>query len=147
MDIACSDLEISDDNCKQIYYCKSYLKVKWISDLMTAFGDQVADGIMQGYRMYQHCSSKREEITQDRPSSSTLKVQKKFLIKYLCNKDGKPYIHLAGQRIDPNICERLWPFYFSEKEGYLYRTFQKKWYSKETYTYDVYGMIDNDESR
>ena len=52
MDIACSDLEISDDNCKQIYYCKSYLKVKWISDLMTAFGDRLVDGMMQGYIMY-----------------------------------------------------------------------------------------------
>ena len=28
MDIACSDLEISDNDCKQIYYCKSYLQVK-----------------------------------------------------------------------------------------------------------------------
>ena len=147
MDIACSDPEISDNDCKQIYYCKSYLQVKWKSDLMTAFGDQLADGTWEGYRMYQHSSSKKEEISQDRPSSSTWKVWNKFLIKHLCNKDGKAYIPLAGWRVDPNTYERLWPFYFSEKEGYIYRSFRKKWYSKETYTYEVYSMIDDDETR
>ena len=71
MDIACRDTEINDNECKQIYYFKSYLQVKWKSDLMTAQGDRIADGIMQGYRLYQHSSSKREEITQDRPSAAT----------------------------------------------------------------------------
>lgn len=62
MDIAYNDLENSDNDYKQIYYCRSYLQVKLKSDLMTAFGDLLADKIMQGCRMYQHSSSKKEEI-------------------------------------------------------------------------------------
>ena len=71
MDIACQDLEISDDDCKKIYYCKSYLQTKWKSDLMTALGDTVMKGIMKGYRMYQQSSSKREEVVLERPNERT----------------------------------------------------------------------------
>ena len=78
MDIACRDTEINDNECKKIYYCKSYLQVKWKSDLMTAQDDRIADCIMQGYRMYQHSSSKREEITQDRPRLATWRIWKNF---------------------------------------------------------------------
>ena len=28
MDVACSDLDFSDGDCKKIYYCKTYLQVK-----------------------------------------------------------------------------------------------------------------------
>ena len=61
--------------------------------------------------------------------------------------DCKAYIPLAGWRVYPNKHERLYPFYFSEQQGYLYRSFRKRWYSNETCNYEVYGIIDNDESR
>lgn len=71
MDIACQDLKISDNDCKKIYYCKSYLQIKWKSDLMTALGDTLTEGNMKGYRMYQQSSSKREEVVQERPNERT----------------------------------------------------------------------------
>ena len=71
----------------------------------------------------------------------------KFLLKHVCNKKGEASTSLAGWKVDPSVYERLWSFYFSEKEGRLYRSFGKKWYSKESYIYEVYSMIDDDETR
>ena len=48
---------------------------------MNAFGNRIADGMMQGYRLYQHSSSKREEVTQERPGPATWKIWKKILDK------------------------------------------------------------------
>ena len=123
MDIACRDLEISANDYKKIYYCKIYLQIKWKSDLMTAYGDTVTKGIIQGYRIYQQSSSKREEVVQERPNVRTWAIWRKFLLKHICNKQRKAYIPLGTGNINPNKYERLWPFYFSEKQGYLYRGF------------------------
>ena len=114
---------------------------------MTAVGDTVMKGIVKGYRMHQQSSSKREEIVQERPNERTWAVWRKFLFKHICNKNRKAYTHLGCWNIDPNTYERLWPFYFSEKKGYLYRGFRKKWYSNESYTYEVYKRIDEDNTR
>lgn len=51
MDVACSDLEISDADCRKIYYCKSYLQVKWLSDLLSADKKFIPKGIFHGYQM------------------------------------------------------------------------------------------------
>ena len=41
MEVACSDPTIKDNDIKKIYFCKSYLQVKWISDQCTADGSNV----------------------------------------------------------------------------------------------------------
>ena len=38
-------------------------------------------------------------------------------------------------------------FTFQKKQGYLYGGFRTRWYSNETYNYEVYQYIDNDKSR
>ena len=68
MDVACSDLEFSDGECKKIYYCKTYLQVQWLSDLLTADAKIVPKGIFYGYRMITQSSSKVEEAVQERPN-------------------------------------------------------------------------------
>ena len=66
---------------------------------------------------------------------------------YVTSKERHTYIPLGSWNIDPNKYERLLPFYFSEKQGYLYSGFRAKWYSNETYNYEVYECIDNNELR
>ena len=51
MDVACSDIEFSDGDCKKIYYCKTYLQVKWLSDLLTTDAKILPKGIFCGHRM------------------------------------------------------------------------------------------------
>ena len=36
IDVACSDDDIPDRDIKYIYYCKSFLQVRWVSDLCKA---------------------------------------------------------------------------------------------------------------
>ena len=69
------------------------------------------------------------------------------MIKHICNKQRKLYKNLGCWNIDPNKSERIWPLYFSEKMEFIYRGFRKKWYSNETYIYEVYECIDDDETR
>ena len=46
----------------QIYYCKSYLNVKRISDLSTADGDLLLPSIAKGERSIRQCTSKLDNI-------------------------------------------------------------------------------------
>ena len=69
------------------------------------------------------------------------------MIKHICNKQRQVYKNLGCWNIDPNKSERLWPFYFSEKMECIYRGFRKKWYSDETYIYEVYECMDDNETR
>ena len=147
MDNSCRDLELSANDCKKIYFCKSYLQTKWKSDLMTAYGDTVMKEITQGYRMYQQSSSKREEVVQERPNERTWAIWRKFLLKHICNKQRKAYNPLGCWNVDPDKYERLWPFYFSAKTEHLYRGFRAKWHSNETYTYEIYECIDDNTTR
>jgi len=90
MDIVCSpttttemerdDLkQYTDAEIRQIYYCKSYLNVQRISDLCTADGVFILPTITKGERSIRQCTSKLEEIRQDRPSGNTWTIWRRFL--------------------------------------------------------------------
>jgi hypothetical protein len=68
-----------DTEIRQIYYCKSYLNVPWISDLCTADGDFVLPSIAKGERSIQQCASNLEGIRQERPSGTSWTIWRRFL--------------------------------------------------------------------
>ena len=47
-EVSCNDATIKDSDIKRIYYCKSYLQVKWISDLCMADVSEVLKSIKNG---------------------------------------------------------------------------------------------------
>jgi hypothetical protein len=73
----------TDAEINQIHYCKSYLQVKRISDLCTADGAFIIPSIAKGERSVRQCTSKLNEITQERPGDQSWTVWRKFL-KTLC---------------------------------------------------------------
>ena len=88
---------------RQIYYCKSYLKVQRISDLCTADGHFILPSIAKGERSIRQCTSKLNEIKQDQPGDQTWSVWRKFL-KTICkpNMNQEPSF---GPRTDPRFTE------------------------------------------
>jgi hypothetical protein len=94
MDVVCSSQSTTemdrrhlkhytDAEIRQLYYCKSYLKVKIISDLCTADGLFVLPLIMKGELSIRQCVSKLEDIRQERPDESKWSIWRKFL-KTIC---------------------------------------------------------------
>ena len=81
MDVICSDPDIKDRDCKKLYYCKTYLQVKWLSDLLTADAKELQKGIFHGQRMITQSSSKIEEAVQERPDDRTWAIWRRFLKK------------------------------------------------------------------
>jgi hypothetical protein len=90
MDVICSPrsameldrnhlIHYTDAEIRQLYYCKSYLKVKRISDLCTADGLFVLPSILKGELSIRQCVSKLEDIRQERPDESKWSVWRKFL--------------------------------------------------------------------
>jgi hypothetical protein len=90
MDVVCSPtttttmdrtklIQYTDAEIRQIYYCKSYLNVKRISDLCTVDGVFVLPSIAKGERSIRQCTSKLEEIRQERPGGNTWTIWRRFL--------------------------------------------------------------------
>ena len=141
MNVACSDLEFSNRECKKIYYCKTYLQVKWLSDLLTADAKILPKGIYYGYRMITQSSSKEEEAVQERPNERTWAIWRRFLKKHVCNNKREPSISLGGWLVDMNKLDRLWPFYYSDKYACLYKSYRAVWHSNDDYIYDGHNCI------
>jgi hypothetical protein len=103
MDVVCApltatELEVqylqyyTDAEIRQIYYCKSYLQVQRISDLCTADGVFVLPAIVKGERSIRQCTSKLEEIKQERPDGNSWAVWRKFL-STLCKNEMENTIY------------------------------------------------------
>jgi hypothetical protein len=54
--------QYTDAEIRQVYYCKSYLKVKRVSDLCTADGVFILPSILKGELSIRQCASKLEDI-------------------------------------------------------------------------------------
>ena len=78
----------NDAEIRQLYYCKSYLKVKRISDLCTADGEFVLPSILKGELSIRQCVSKLEDIRQERPGEISWSVWRKFL-RTICKHNKK----------------------------------------------------------
>jgi hypothetical protein len=78
----------TDAEIRQLYYCKSYLKVKRISDLCTADRVFILPSILKGELSIRQCASKLEDIRKERPSVTTWPIWRKFL-RTLCTQDKK----------------------------------------------------------
>jgi hypothetical protein len=99
MDIVCAPTTVleldrdflgqyTDAEIRQVYYCKSYLKVKRVSDLCTADGVFILPSILKGELSIRQCALKLEDIRQDRPSKNNWSMWRKFL-RTLCTQDKK----------------------------------------------------------
>ncbi|OEU17034.1 hypothetical protein FRACYDRAFT_239635 [Fragilariopsis cylindrus CCMP1102] len=69
----------TDAEIRQIYYCKSYLNVKRISDLCTADGAFILPSIAKGERSIRQSVSKLNEITQEQPGGTSWIIWRRFL--------------------------------------------------------------------
>ena len=67
MDLATSNDAFEDKEIKFIYYCKSFLQVRWVLDLCNADGTHILKTITKGQRSIVQSQSKYEEIIQERP--------------------------------------------------------------------------------
>jgi hypothetical protein len=90
MDVVCSPTTATELDTKQlrhytdaeirtIYYCKSYLQVKRLSDLCTADGIFVLPSIAKGERSIRQNVSRLNSIKQDRPGEPAWTLWRKFL--------------------------------------------------------------------
>jgi hypothetical protein len=57
-----SPIQYTDAEIRQMYYCKSYLKVKQVSDLCTVDGVFILPSILKGELSIRQCASKLEDI-------------------------------------------------------------------------------------
>jgi hypothetical protein len=92
----------SDAEIRQLYYCKSYLKVKRISDLCTADGGFIIPSILKGELSIRQCASKLEDIRRERPSETTWLIWRKCLCT-LCTQDKKIYNTQNNNKTDKKI--------------------------------------------
>ena len=175
MDVVCSPLtttslqldkllQYTDMDIRKLYWCKSYLQVKRLSDLCTADGIFILPSILKGERSIRQCSSRLGEINQQRPNEATWGVWRKFL-KTLCDRETDPMYNLCstgceqtkaiGQRlrlhlplgdwrINANDSERLWPFYYSNSNNILYRSFRKDWHTQGVFSFDCHQGSDDE---
>ncbi|OEU13908.1 hypothetical protein FRACYDRAFT_242262 [Fragilariopsis cylindrus CCMP1102] len=91
----------TDAEINQLHYCKSYLQVKRISDLCTADGAFILPSIAKGERSIRQCTSKLNEITQERPGDQSWTVWRKFL-KTICKPSSN-----QDPRFDPRSDPRF----------------------------------------
>jgi hypothetical protein len=66
--------QYTDAEIRQVYYYKSYQKVKRVSDLCTADGVFILPSILKGELSIRQCASKLEDIRQDHPSENTWSI-------------------------------------------------------------------------
>jgi hypothetical protein len=158
--------QYTDAEIRTIYYCKSYLNVQIISYLCTADGVFVLPSIVKGERSIRQCTSKLEEIRQDRPGGRKWTIWRQFL-KTICKNEtattrnrttsrkGGRLTNEIGQRmrlrvprgnwiISANESERLWPFYYSHNTDTLYRSYREEWHRNGEFYYDCHNITDND---
>jgi hypothetical protein len=76
----------TDVEIRQMYYCKSYLKVKRISDLCSADGLFVLPSIAKGELSIRQCVSKLEDIRQERPNETNWPIWRKSL-RTICKEE------------------------------------------------------------
>ena len=81
MDVATSDGAFKDKEIKFIYYCKSFLQVRWISDLCNADGTSVLPNIKEGHCSIIQSQSKYKKIIQEQPYKKPWTVWRRFLKK------------------------------------------------------------------
>jgi hypothetical protein len=110
MDVVCSTLTTTslqhellhcytDMEIKKMYWCKSYLQVKRISDLCTADGKFILPNVHKGERSIRQCSSRLGEINQHRPNEVSWGTWRKFL-KSLCVLDINPMYNICISGIE-----------------------------------------------
>ena len=110
MEVACSDPTIKDNDIKKIYFCKSYLQVKWISNLCTSDGSNVLISVKNGIWSIRQSSSWYKEVVQERRVSYTLTIWRTFLRKHICTSRWKTTVQLGDWRVSANDSDWLWPF-------------------------------------
>ena len=169
MDVVCSPasaivlqserlLQYTDMEIRKIYWCKSYLQVKRISDLCTADGKFIIPNVYKGERSIRQCSSRLGEINQHRPNEATWGIWRKFL-KTLCQVETQPMYNMCSEglnqvqqvgkrlrlscplgdwKVMANHSERLWPFYYSHHNNVLYRSYRKDWYKQGIFSFDCH---------
>ena len=145
MDVACDSAYFTDQEIRQIYYCKSYLEVFWLSDMCTADGEQLLAGPYEGIRSYRTSASKMEEIIQERPNDATWLVWRRFLRCHFIHNDKDIRIPLGCWLINSNDMKRLWVFYYSKNYDQLYRGYRRYWHSHDKYSYDIFNRIMDTE--
>jgi hypothetical protein len=175
MDVVCSPSDVAtlktelllhytDMDIRKIYWCKSYLQVKRISDLCTADGTFVLPNIQKGERSIRQCSSRLREINQQRPNDASWGVWRRFL-KTICTTEMDPMYNMCTEGIEKiketgtrlRLCrplgnwlvtakksERLWPFYYSHSQNVLYRSFRKDWHKQGIFNYDCHQGNDEE---
>jgi hypothetical protein len=100
MDVVCSPTTTRELDTKQlrhytdteirtIYYCKSYLQVKRLSDLCTADGTFILPSVAKGERSIRQSVSRLNEVKQERPGEQAWVVWRRFLNTRCKNKEVK----------------------------------------------------------
>jgi hypothetical protein len=79
----------TDTEIRTIYYCKSYLQVKRLSDLCTADGTFVLPSVAKGKRSIRQSVSRLNDIKQERPGEQAWVVWRRFLNTICKNKEEK----------------------------------------------------------
>ena len=149
---------------RKLYWCKSYLQVKRISDLCTADGTFILPNVHKGQRSIRQSSSRLSEIKQERPNEATWGLWRKFL-QTVCTDSvdpmydtctsGKDEAKAMGSRlrlriplgdwlIQANDSERLWPFYYSNSNNVLYRSYRKEWHTQGVFSFDCHQGADSE---
>ena len=124
MNVVTNDDEFLDRDIKYIYYCKSFLQVRCVSDLCNANGTYVLPNIEQGFCNIQQFQFKYKEIIQELPYEKIWTVWQRFLCTHICNNKWKLRMSLGPWKISYESSNRLWPFFYSHKKSILYQSYQ-----------------------
>ena len=110
MDVALACPCLTQCEIKFINYCRLYLQVLTISDMCNAVGNELADGILKGYRCRSQSYSILEEPLQARPNESVWGIWRRFLRSF-CYEKTKLMRPLGPWHAQFST-RRRWPNYY-----------------------------------
>jgi zinc-binding in reverse transcriptase/Endonuclease/Exonuclease/phosphatase family len=104
---------------KFLNYCRLYLQVLTLSDMLNAQGTAFAIGIYQGFRSVSQSYSTLQEPLQERPNDHTWSLWRRFLRSL--SPDKCHLYECLGPWLPTLPSRRKWPNYYSPSRRMLYR--------------------------
>ena len=110
MDLVLQSKQFSDEAICQINYCRLYMQAITISDITTASGTRLFDGINRGLEVAWSSTTKWHSTNQAKPNTASWKLWTKALT--LFSKAGALLNPLRQWLVPPESQRRSWPFYY-----------------------------------
>ena len=143
MDIVLNSNQFDADEIRQINYCRLFLQAITISDIATATGTRLFDGINRGLDTEWSSTTTWHLTNQAKPSTASWKLWTKALL--LFSKAGSLNTPLLQWIVPPTDQRRSWPFYYdpSVDELFTYKLglYERHYRCCNTFDHETSGTI------